>query len=507
MANATANNKRIAKNTLFLYVRMFVTLGVSLFTVRIVLQTLGVEDYGIYNVVAGFVTSFSFIANTTSSAIQRFLSYCLGQNDKTCYHEYFVGSFILFVALALTAFILLETVGAWFLHEKMVIPSERMEAADWVFHGAMIILFFSFISIPYNAVIVSNEKMNLFAYLSISDVLLKLSIVYLLRALPFDPLKTYSALLVCTGMMNFLLHKYLATRICKEARLSLKVKISYIRRLLGFSCWNLVGSLAGICRNQGINILQNLYFGPIYNTACSISFQIYNAINGFASNFMMAANPQIIKLYAKGEKTALTLLVERSSKISFSLLALITFPFLVFMPYILSLWLGDIPPVTVVFARLILINMLIECVSMPLMTLAQATGYVKYYQLFVGGILILNIPIAWLLLKYFHAEAFSTFATLIAINVIALVCRLFILKRIAQLNITQFFKNVLTRWIFLLLLCLVGLCLSIDCGLTTQIIISCIFTLIAIPLVVLFVVFGKSERNIIKLYIKQKIKK
>ena len=507
MTNTSANNKRIAKNTLFLYVRMLVTLGVSLFTVRVVLQTLGVEDYGIYNVVAGFVTSFSFIANTTSSAVQRFLSYCIGQNNWDDYHKYFVGSFFLFCALALIAFLLLETFGSWFLHEKMVIPSERIEAANWIFHGAMVVLFFSFLSIPYNAVIISNEKMNLFAYLSISDVLLKLLIVYLLKVLPFDHLKTYSVLLACTGFINFMLYKSLAMRVCKEARLSLRLGYSYIRNLLGFSCWNLIGSLAGICRNQGINILQNLYFGPVYNTACGISFQIYNAINGFASNFIMAANPQIIKLYARGENTELTLLVERSAKIAFSLLSLIAFPFLILMPYVLDLWLGDVPSITILFARLILINMLIECVSMPLMTLAQATGHIRPYQLIVGGILILNVPIAWLLLKYLHTESFSTFISLIVINIIALWLRLFVLHRIANLSVKQFAKNVLTRWILLLMICLVGLRLSLNENIGIQITISCIFTFIIIPVVILFVVFGKSDRDAVLINIKSKLKK
>ena len=504
MVTVTGDNKRIAKNTFFLYVRMLVTFGVSLFTVRVVLQTLGVEDYGIYNVVAGFVTSFSFIANTTSSAVQRFLSYCIGQNNWDDYHNYFVGSFFLFCGLALIAFLFLETLGLWFLHEKMVIPVERIEAANWIFHGTMAVLFFLFLSIPYNAVIVSNEKMNFFAYLSISDVLLKLFIIYLLKVLPFDHLKTYSVLLACTGLINFMLYRYLAMRICKEVRLSLKLRYSYIRHLLGFSCWNLIGSLAGICRNHGINILQNLYFGPIYNAACGISFQIYNAINGFAYNFITAANPQIIQLYAKGENAALALLVERCSKMSFSLLSLITFPFLILMPYVLDLWLGNIPSITVLFARLILINMLIECVSMPLMTLAQATGHIKPYQLLVGSILILNLPIAWLLLNFFHAEAFSAFITLIVINIVALGCRLLVLKQTAQLNIKRFFKNVLTRWIFLLLLCIIGLWLSLDSSMESSFVISCIFTFIVIPSVILFVVFDKSERNKIMAYIKQK---
>lgn len=506
MTDSTENNKRIARNTLFLYLRMLITLSVSLFTVRVILKTLGIEDYGIYNVVAGFVTSFSFIANTTSTAIQRFLSYCLGQKRYDEYRKYFINSFTLFIILSCLAIILLETIGLWFLQEKMVIPPNRYHAAIWIYQSAIITLFFSFISIPYNAVILSNEKMSIFAYLSIIDVINKLLIVYLLTILPFDHLKTYAILLSIVGFLNFLLYKYFANRICKYITLSFKCKSKYIKSLLSFTGWNLIGSISGLCRNQGINILINLYFGPIYNAACGISFQIYNAINGFASNFMIAVNPQIVKLYATNQKEELDKLIERSSKMSFSLLMLIAYPFLVLMPNILKVWLHTVPEITILFARLILINMLIECVSTPLLILAQATGKLKKYQITVGGLLILNLPISWLMLKFFHTEAYIIFIILISINIIALFARIVILSQTAELNAKSFIFNVISKWSILLLICITGFYVTIKFNLQIQIISTIFFTFITIPIFILFIVFNRFERNSIFNYIKNKLK-
>lgn len=506
MANIVENNKRIARNTLFLYIRMLITLSVSLFTVRVILKTLGVEDYGIYNVVAGFVTSFSFIANTTSTAIQRFLSYSLGQKKYDEYHKYFINSFILFVMLSCLAIILLETVGLWFLQEKMVIPLNRYPAAIWVYQSAIITLFFSFISIPYNAVILSNEKMSIFAYLSIIDVVNKLLIVYLLTILPFDHLKTYAILLSIVGFINFLLYKHFANRICKYVTLSFKYSFKYIKSLLSFTGWNLIGSVSGLCRNQGINILINLYFGPIYNAACGIAFQIYNAINGFASNFMLAVNPQIIKLYATNQKEELDKLIERSSKMSFSLLMFITYPCFVLMPHILKIWLHTVPEITILFSRLILINMLIECVSTPLLILAQATGKLKKYQITVGGLLILNLPISWLMLKFLHIEAYIIFTILISINIIALFARVAILSQTARLKAKSFILNVISKWSILMLICTMGFYATIKLNLQEQILLTIFYTLIIIPIFILFTVFNKFERNSIFHYIKNKLK-
>ena len=486
---------------------MLVLLFVNLFTVRIILKVLGITDYGIYNVVAGFVSSFSFLANTTASAIQRFLSYCLGQKKYDEYQKYFSNSFILFIILSLIAALLLETIGLWFLKEKMVIPTERLNAAIEVFHYTTITLIFSFISIPYNAVIFSNEKMNLFAYLSIADVINRLLIVYLLIIIPFDTLKTYATLLLCIEIINFTLYRYYAKHICSYAKVTLRPDFKYIKRLISFTGWNLIGSISGLCRNQGVNILINLYYGPIYNAACGIAIQVYNAINRFATNFMMAVNPQIIKLYAANKKYELEKLVEQSSKMSFSLLMLISFPFFVLMPEILQLWLHEVPNITILFARLILINMLIECISLPLLTLAQATGKLKTYQSIVGGILILNLPVSWFFLKFLHIESYIIFIILITFNMIALWCRIIILKKTADLQIYNFTKNVILRWGILFLIGFVGFYIFIQLDLFLRILLTGISTFCILPVAIYFIVLTSSERKTIFLFLKNKIMK
>lgn len=504
MENITDNNKRIAKNTLLLYLRMILTLGVGLFTVRVILNTLGIEDYGIYNVVAGFVTSFSFLANTTSTAIQRFLSFCLGQNKMVEYNKYFTNSFFLFTCLAVISLLILETVGLWFVHEKLIIPEERLYAAIWVFQSAVISLFFSFLSIPYNAVILSNEKMDVFAYVSIFDVVAKLVIVYLLIIIPFDHLKTYAVLFSTISFLDFILYRFYAKKINRNIHVSIFCDIVYLKRLLGFTGWNLIGSISGLFRSQGLNILINLFFGPVYNAARGIAYQIYNAINGFAGNFMMAVNPQIIKLYASNQEEELSKLVMRSSRMSFSLLTLISYPFIVLMPVVLKLWLNETPDVTVLFARLVLVNMLVECISLPLLTLAQATGKLKYYQSIVGGLLILNLPITWIAFNYFDAEAYICFIILILLNVVALIARLLILQKTAKLNIVDFIRNVLLKWLLLMIVCAIGFVLSLGYTSAIQLIFTIFFVCIILPVIILYVVLNSSERKRVYLFIIKK---
>lgn len=501
----TVNNKRIAKNTALLYFRMILTLVVSLYTVRIVFRTLGMVDYGIYNVVAGFVTTFSFLSATTSSATQRFLSFCLGKDDREGYDKYFKNSFILFFYLSIISVLLLESVGLWFLYNKMVIPEERLDAAFWVFQSATLSLVFSFMSIPFNAVILSYEKMGIYAYISIFDAIGKLLIVFLLTIIPFDHLKVYAILSILIGFINLILYIFYS----KKTRSSLSVGIHYdrvyMREILSFTGWNIFGSVSGVVRGQGLNILINLFFGPVFNTARGVAYQVYNAVNGFASNFMMAVNPQIIKTYAVNDKHNLDLLIYRGSKISFSLLTIISYPLIVLMPFILELWLGKVPPITILFTRLVLFNKLIESISLPLLTLAQATGKLKVYQIAVGTLLILNLPLSWIAFKFFHADAYVCFIILIVINCIALGLRLTILRKTAGLGISGFFNNVIAKWILLIGISTVLFLISCNLPLITIMIVTSLETVLVLPLIILYFVLDKVERESIITIIRKKI--
>lgn len=444
MSERQTNNKRIAKNTLILYVRLIVSVLVGLYTVRAILRILGLEDYGIYNIVAGTVTSLSFISNTTVTAVQRFLSFSLGKNDYTSYAKYFKSSLVIFFAISFLCLFLAETIGLWFVYTKLVIPINRLNAALWVYQSCIVSLMTSFISIPYNAIIISHERMNTYAYITITDIVLKLIIVLILPLINYDKLICYSLLLMAVSIFDLFLYRYYSRKIAPQIKSGIKYDKQYTKNILGFTSWNLFGSISGLARGQGLNILINLFFGPILNTARGIAYQIYGVINSFCGNFMMAVNPQIIKLYAKNETEEWMNLVIRSSKVSFGLLLIISFPIFIIMPEILDIWLDDYPPITILFTRLIFVNMLIESISQPLLTLAQATGNVKYYQLIVGGTLILNIPLSYIAFSFFERPELC-FYIMIGFNIIALYLRLIVLKSTAKLIVKAFITGSIIK--------------------------------------------------------------
>lgn len=444
MSEQQSNNKRIAKNTLLLYIRMIFSVVIGLYTVRAIIRILGVEDYGIYNIVAGTVTSFSFLSSTTVTAIQRFLSFCLGEKDMLSYLKFFKSSIYIFLFLSLVAFLLSNTIGLWFVTNYLVIPAERFHAALWVYESCVMMLMCSFLTIPYNAVIVSNERMNYYAYITISDVVLKLVVVLLLPYIAYDHLITYSILLMCIGLFDVIVYRLCAFIITPSLKNRIEYDKSYTTKILGFTSWNLFGSLASLARGQGINILINIFFGPIMNAARGIAYQIYGVVNNFCGNFMMAVNPQIIKMYAQNKKQEWMRLVIRSSKVSFGLLLVISFPLFLLMPEVLDVWLVNYPPITVLFTRLVFINMLIESISQPLLTVAQATGKVKLYQLAVGGSLILTLPVSYIAFSFFRIPEFC-FYIIIGFNIIALFIRLLILKNTADMNVIQFIKDSILR--------------------------------------------------------------
>lgn len=501
----SSNNIQIAKNTIYLYCRVIIILCVNLYVIRLVFKALGVVDYGIYEVVAGFAASFSFLSRSISSALQRFLSFCIGKNDVAAYNKYFGNCYVLFVCFSFTSLILLESFGVWFVCEKMVIPVDRLNAALWVFQSAVFSLIIIFITIPYNAVIISYERMDIFAGISIFDVFLKLVLVFCLQFSPSDRLIIYSLLYSFTGLVQLLLYRHYANKIHNGLKIFAAYDISYIKEVISFTGWNLFGSVSGLVRGQGLNILINIYFGPVFNAARSIAYQVYNAVNAFAGNFMTAVNPQIIKMYASNQSKELEMLVFRSSKISFTLLTIIAYPLIILMPSVLDIWLGNSPHVTVLFSRLVMVSMLVESISLPLLTLAQATGKLKMYQTIVGGLLIMNLPVSWFAFEYLNTEAYVCFVILIIINVLALVARLFVLKRIAKLNIPVFIRNVMSKWLMLMLLCYIGYLISRNLDSYLLLIVTAIMTLVIIPLFSLYVILNLQERERIIHYVFNRI--
>ena len=435
------NNKRIAKNTVMLYIRMLITMGVSLFTSRVILQTLGVEDYGIYAVVGGIVSMFTFLNGGMVSATQRYLNFELGRGNQEQLTKVFSTSLQIHFLISLVVLLLSETIGLWFLYEKLVIPAERLDAAFWVFQFSIVACVVSLISVPYNAVIIAHEKMSAFAYMSILEVVLKLLIVYLLYISPWDKLVVYAALLLCVS----LLMRWIYARYCKkyfpESHYTHRVDKSLFKEMFSFSGWSLWGNLAAMLYSQGLNMMLNIFFGPVVNAARGIALQVQGVVQSFVTNFQMALNSQITKNYASGDLDQMHNLMFRSARFSFFLLFLLALPILIEANYILHLWLGVVPDDTVVFMRWIIGVSLIYTIANPCVIANQATGKVKVYQAVVGGILLLILPASYVAL-ILGAPAYSVFIIHFCVECIAQFARMYMLRNLIQLPLRAYIKNI-----------------------------------------------------------------
>lgn len=441
MQEISSNNKRIAKNTLLLYFRMLVTMAVSLYTSRVVLNILGVEDFGIYNVVGGIVAMFGFINGSMTSATQRYLTFELGQNNRAQLTKVFSTSLSIHGIISFLIIVLAETVGLWFLWNKMQIPADRMNAAFWVFQCSVAASVIMIMSVPYNAAIIAHERMSAFAYISIIEVSLKLLIVCFLRYFHTDKLILYAALIVIVQLVIRLCYSWYCNRHFKETKYRWIWDKTLFCEMTGFAGWNLFGNLAAITFTQGLNLLLNMFFGPVVNAARGIAVQAQTAIGQFSSNFQTALNPQITKSYATGDMEYMHGLIFRSAKFSFFLLLLLSLPVLIETKALLTLWLKIVPEDTVVFLRIMLCITWIYAISNPLMTAAAATGKIKLYQSVVGGLLLLILPISYVCLKC-GLPAYAVFAVHLGIEIIAQFARLLMLKRMIKLSLREYFSKV-----------------------------------------------------------------
>lgn len=436
------NNKRIAKNTMYLYVRMLVVMAVSLFTVRIVLNALGAEDYGIHNVVGGVVTMFGFLTSTMNSASLRFFSFYLGRQDYKRLSEYFSMSFWCFAGMAFIIFIIAETLGLWFVKNQLVIPSARMDAAMWVYQCAIISFMFRIMTIPYNAIIIARERMNVYAIGGLIEVFLKLGIAYILYTPPLDKLKVNSVL-ICFSMCSIdVFYIIYSLKYFPESCVKKYWDKGIFKEVVNYSGWSLFGAISGVLRSQGINILLNIFFNPVVNAARAVAYQVNSAISQFVLNFHKAVQPQITKYYAAGEKAEFYKLLFRSSRLYFYLIFLLSLPVLLEAPFILTLWLKNIPENTILFTRLVIIIAIIDSMSYPLQTSISATGRIKYFQIVTGGLLLLNLPVAWFFLKLGYPPE-STMYVAMGISVIAQVTRIYFSHCMNGMPIQDYLKDTL----------------------------------------------------------------
>lgn len=503
-----SNNKRIAKNTLFLYIRMLLMMVVSLYTSRVVLEVLGVTDFGIYNVVGGIVSMLGFLNSSMSNAVQRFLSYEIGKGaDGKVAHVFNIAMLAHFI-IALVVFVILELAGVWYLNNYMVLPPERLVAANWVLQCTIVTTMFSIIQVPYNGIIIAKEDMGIYSYVSIFEAVLKLLIVYLLLIGSFDRLKLYAVLTMAATVVVLMINRIYCIRKYREAHYQFVRDKILLKEMTSFASWNMIGEIAWVMTGQGVNMILNLFFGPTVNAARGLAEQVNAAVIRFINNFQVALNPQIIKSYSAGELDEMKRLLYMGTKISYFVLFLLALPVIFEMDFILSLWLHDVPEHTTLFCKLILISSLTACVSNLLAQVAKAYGKIRKYQMIVSLFLLLNFPFSYFILVL-GASAEMTVVVNIVIQGILLFVRLLLIRPMIALSIRQFVLNVMIPIIgvtgFAVVIPLFWKYCSNNS--TTNSLITIILTLISSAISIAFVGMNKYERMKIKDLIVNKIKR
>lgn len=450
MSDST-NSKRIAKNTLALYMQMFVSMLIGLYISRVVLNVLGVEDFGIYNVVGGVVAMFGVLNSAMASSTSRFITFELGNDNKEKLKTVFSTALFIHIIIGLIVCIIAEPLGVWFMKSKMNIPSERLDAALWVFHFAVISTFISILNVPYSAVIIAHEKMSVFAYISVIDVVLRLSAVLLLSFLRYDKLIFYAAFLFIVQLILQLIYLYYCHKNFHEVRGKIKWDKLMLKKMSSFAGWSLFGDSAVMMMTQGVNILLNIFFGAAINAGRGIAVQVQGVVSRFIGNFQTALNPQLTKSYAKNDLVYMHKLIFASSKYSFFLFLILALPIYLDAPNILKWWLKIVPDHTVNFVRILLVISLIDCLSNPLVISAKATGNIKRYQFVLGSLLLLIVPISYVALKLGYPPE-SVFVIHLFIVCLGQVLRVLLIRRMIALSIRKYVYEVLTKCFLILVL-------------------------------------------------------
>lgn len=505
MENRHEENKRIARNTVFLYVRMFVTLLVTLYTSRVVLEVLGVEDFGIYSLVAGVVVLFSFLNAAITNALQRYITMALGKRDKQMEARVFSTSFIAMALLSLVLFILCETVGLWFLNNKLDIPEGRMEIANIVYQISIFIMIADIFRAPYNALIIAYERMNFYAVISIIEAVLKLVIVFMLYLVAINKLLLYALLLLAVGLVILLFYALFCRKTIPVKASKAMCDRHTLKELTSFSGWNLLGGVADIGYQQGTNMILNIFYGVTLNATMGVTIQVKNAIYNFARNLLTAANPQIIKSYARGDTAYMQTLVTQISKYAFFLLYLTSYPLILNMDFVLHVWLKNPPEYSVQFCNLMLAFCMIDSFVGPLWTLAMAHGKIRNYQIVSSLILLLNLPLSWIALRYGAAPQ-AILVVQICVSVPNLIYRIAYLRNRNILRVGAYIKGIAGP------ILLVGiatapilLLLSLQFTDWTRLIVTIAASFCLIPIAVLYLGMRSSERRMIIDKVKHKL--
>lgn len=506
MSESSSNNKRIAKNTLLLYFRMLLTMAVTLYTSRIVLKVLGVEDYGIYNVVGGVVTMLGFINSSLSGAGSRYLTYELGKENQGNMKQMFSTILFMHFFLAIIIVAISETVGLWFVHNKLVIPEERMVAALWAYHCSILTSAVSIVSVPYNSLIIAHEKMGVFAYISIIEVSLKLLIVFFLANLSYDKLIVYAILYLAVQILIRIIYNHYCTKHFQESRTLPAYHPKQMREIFTYATWTLNGNLAVAGYTQGLNILLNMFFGPMVNAARGIAVQVQSAIMTFVQNFQVAINPQIIKSYAANEFEYMHSLIIASSKYGVFLMMIVAFPVFLFIHSILQLWLGVIPDYTPQFIQIMLFVGLLRPLCSALITGIHATGDIRKFQLYEGTSLLMVVPVSYLLLKFCQISPIAVMVTYLCIEIITQSIRIWIVLPKINMRYGDYIRDVIKPLILPLSIMFLGLfCIKVPYDLSFgKLCVYAITSCICMTLCVFVFGLNKKERSFLFQYIRKK---
>ena len=441
MSDTSTNNIRIAKNTVLLYIRMLVTMFISLFTSRVVLNTLGVEDFGIYNVVAGVVVFFTFINNAMTTGTQRHISYELGKSSGQV-SRVFSACFKIHVALGVLIVFLGELIGLWFLNTKLNIPAERMFAANVIYQIALVNTFVGILKTPYDAAVIAYERMSFYAYISIFDAVSKLLLAYTLIVVTFDKLITYALFILFVCIIGYVIQIVYVHKNLQGIKIIIISDKGLYKYLLSFSGWTLFGSVAVMLETQGLNMIINIFFGVVLNAAVGLAGQVRGVLNQFVSGFQQALNPQLVMSESSGDRLRQFNLIFRSAKFSFFIMFALSLPIMANLYQILYLWLGQVPDYTVSICFLVIILQLFECISSPLYTTIFAIGKIKTYQIIVSLFRILSVASA-LAICYLDIEPFMIYLMPCVVAGILLVYRVWFIHSEIDMPITLFLKQVI----------------------------------------------------------------
>lgn len=506
MSNQTSDNKRIAKNSILLYIRMIFMIVINLYTSRVVLQNLGVDDFGIQNVVGGVITILSFISGSLGGATSRFITFALGKDRLAEVKKMFGNIMWIHISFSIVVLLLGETIGLWFVLTQLNIPVDRYYAATWVYQFSVVTSILGLLIVPFNATVVAHEKMSAFAYITVSDGCLKLLIAFLFTIVSFDKLIVYSALMACIQLLDFVIYYIYCFRNFEETHSKVSYDKKLFQEIFSYTGWTITGAISVFGYTQGLNILLNMFFGPVVNAARGIAVQVQNVVNNFCLNFQMALNPQLTKSYAKNDLVRMHELLIASSKFSVYLLMFLCVPLIIETETVLKLWLGEYPKYTVAFVRCVLILSILYGLSNPILVSVHATGKIKKFQIVEAFFLLSIVPVAWIMLRFFNVNPVFVFYIHISVEILTQIARIKIVLPMIGLKISAYLLQVLLPVTKVLLIAPI-VPLVFYYILKSHFMVVCIIAIFSVLFCVLFLGCSQKERGYIISKVHNKLKR